>query len=69
MAQAARPRAVTRLMLLLVVPYWINEILRAFAFRVMFGTGGVINGVLIGLRADCASPSTSSAPTSRSMPA
>ncbi len=35
-------------MLLLVVPYWINEILRAFAFRVMFGTGGVINGVLIG---------------------
>jgi spermidine/putrescine transport system permease protein len=49
MAQAARPRAVTRLMLMLVVPYWINEILRAFAFRVLFGTGGVLNGVLIGL--------------------
>ena len=49
MAQVARPETVTRLMLLLVVPYWINEILRAFAFRVMFGTGGVINGVLVGL--------------------
>ncbi len=49
LAQVARPRAVTRYMLLLVIPYWINEILRAFAFRVLFGTGGVINGVLIGL--------------------
>ena len=33
-------KALTRLMLLLVIPYWINEILRAFAFRVLFGTGG-----------------------------
>ena len=36
-------------MLLLVIPYWINEILRAFAFRVLFGTGGVINEILIGI--------------------
>ena len=49
MAQVARPRVVLRLMLLLIVPYWINEILRAFAFRVMMGTGGVINNVLIGV--------------------
>ena len=49
LAQVARPKIVTRLMLLLVVPYWINEILRAFAFRVLFGTGGVINGMLIRL--------------------
>jgi len=49
MAQVAKPRVVLRLMLLLVVPYWVNEILRAFAFRVMMGTGGVINGVLLGL--------------------
>jgi spermidine/putrescine transport system permease protein len=48
MAQVAKPRAVLRLMLLLVVPYWVNEILRAFAFRVMMGTGGVINNILIG---------------------
>jgi spermidine/putrescine transport system permease protein len=36
-------------MLLLVVPYWVNEILRAFAFRVLLGTGGVINNILLGL--------------------
>lgn len=48
MAQVARPAVTTRLMLLLVIPYWINEILRAFAFRVLFGTGGVINAMLIG---------------------
>jgi spermidine/putrescine transport system permease protein len=48
MARVAKPRVMTRLMLLLVVPYWVNEILRAFAFRVMMGTGGVINGLLIG---------------------
>ena len=47
MGQVARPGVVLRLMLLLIIPYWINEILRAFAFRVMMGTGGVINNVLI----------------------
>ena len=49
MAQGARVNTVTRLMLLLVIPYWINEILRAFAFLVLFGTGGVLNDVLVGL--------------------
>ncbi len=49
MAQVARPKAAARLMLLLIVPYWVNEILRAFAFRVMFGTGGIINQALLGL--------------------
>lgn len=35
-----------RLMVIgLIVPFWINEILRAFAFRVLFGATGVINGV------------------------
>ena len=48
MAQVAKPRVVLRLMLLLIVPYWVNEVLRAFAFRVLMGTGGVINNVLIG---------------------
>jgi spermidine/putrescine transport system permease protein len=48
MAQVAKPRVVLRLMLLLIIPYWINEVLRAFAFRVLMGTGGVINNVLIG---------------------
>ena len=43
MAQVAPKKAVVRLMLLLIIPYWVNEILRAFAFRVLLGTGGVIN--------------------------
>ncbi len=35
--------------LLLIIPYWVNEILRAFAFRIIFGDSGVINTVLVGL--------------------
>ncbi len=35
--------------LLLIIPYWVNEILRAFAFRIIFGTSGVINTALLGL--------------------
>ncbi|MCQ8784167.1 ABC transporter permease [Mangrovibrevibacter kandeliae] len=35
-----------RLMVLgLIVPFWINEILRAFAFRIIFGSTGLINGL------------------------
>jgi spermidine/putrescine transport system permease protein len=49
MAQVAKPPTVLKLMLLLVIPYWINEILRAFAFRILFGSGGLINQTLIGL--------------------
>ena len=49
MAQAARPRRVRLLLLLLIAPYWVNEVLRAFAFRVIFATGGVLNAVLTGL--------------------
>ncbi|MFV2034413.1 MAG: ABC transporter permease [Halocynthiibacter sp.] len=37
------------LALLLIIPYWINEILRAFALRIIFGDSGVINTVLMGL--------------------
>jgi spermidine/putrescine transport system permease protein len=37
-----------RLMVLsLIVPFWVNEILRAFAFRIMFGSAGVINTFLM----------------------
>ncbi len=35
-----------RLMVIgLIVPFWVNEILRAFAFRVLFGSTGLVNGV------------------------
>lgn len=37
-----------RLMVIaLIIPYWVNEILRAFAFRIMFGSSGVINDFLM----------------------
>ncbi len=37
------------LVLLLIIPYWINEILRAFAFRIIFGDSGVINELLMSM--------------------
>ncbi len=39
-----------RLMVLsLIVPFWINEILRAFSFKILFGTTGIINNFLVGV--------------------
>ncbi len=46
MAQTTTAARVRLMMLLLIVPYWINEILRAFAFRVIFGGSGVLNTTL-----------------------
>jgi spermidine/putrescine transport system permease protein len=46
MAQVATAARVRLLLLLLIAPYWINEVLRAFAFRVMFAGSGVLNRVL-----------------------
>ncbi len=34
------------LVVMLIIPYWINEILRAFALRIIFGETGLINEVL-----------------------
>ncbi|MFT5111263.1 MAG: spermidine/putrescine transport system permease protein [Parasphingorhabdus sp.] len=37
-----------RLMVLaLIIPYWVNELLRAFAFKIMLGTNGIINSFLL----------------------
>lgn len=37
-----------RLMVLsLIIPFWVNEILRAFAFKIMFGSTGIINAFLL----------------------
>ena len=49
LAQVARGRMARVLAIALIVPYWINEILRAFAFRIIFGASGIINSILIGL--------------------
>lgn len=49
LAQVARGGMARLLILSLVVPFWVNEILRAFAFRILFGDIGVINTMLKGL--------------------
>lgn len=49
MAQVAKGGKARLLILCLILPFWVNEILRAFAFRILFGTGGVFNVVLQGL--------------------
>ena len=38
----------SRLMVMsLIVPFWVNELLRAFAFKIMFGTTGIVNNTLL----------------------
>jgi spermidine/putrescine transport system permease protein len=49
LAQVAGPSRLRLLMLLLIVPFWVNEILRAFALRILFGTSGLLNNLLIAL--------------------
>jgi spermidine/putrescine transport system permease protein len=48
-AQVGTPQKIRMIMLGLVVPYWVNEILRAFALRLMLVTKGLINNVLVAL--------------------
>ena len=45
-AQVAKGGYARSMILLLILPFWVNEILRAFSFRILFGTSGVINAVL-----------------------
>ena len=46
----ARGLGIARLfVVLLIIPYWVNEILRAFAFRIIFGSNGILNVVLMNL--------------------
>ncbi len=33
----------------LIIPYWINEILRAFAFKIIFGHTGLINEAMLAM--------------------
>lgn len=44
LAQSVQGGSKRLLVLALIVPFWINEILRAFAFRILFGATGVVNG-------------------------
>jgi spermidine/putrescine transport system permease protein len=47
MAQVAKPSTLRKYMLLLITPYWVNEILRAFAFGILFGTSGLLNTIML----------------------
>ncbi|MCB1377835.1 MAG: ABC transporter permease [Alphaproteobacteria bacterium] len=47
MAQSGTAQKVRMLMLALIVPYWVNEILRAFALRLLLASKGVINQTLM----------------------
>jgi spermidine/putrescine transport system permease protein len=49
MAQSGSVQKVRLIMLGLIVPYWINEILRAFAIRLLLASKGLINQILMGL--------------------
>ncbi len=49
LAQSAHGGWARLMVLSLIVPFWVNEILRAFAFRIMFGAAGVINTFLISI--------------------
>lgn len=49
LAQVARGGVARLMVLSLIVPFWVNEILRAFAFRILFGSTGVINSTLLWL--------------------
>ena len=48
MAKVANPNAARLLIVSLIIPFWINELLRSFALRILFAGEGVINNFLIG---------------------
>ena len=49
LAQVARGGKARLLVLFLIIPFWINELLRAFAFRILFGEEGTINAILLSI--------------------
>ncbi len=49
MAQAGTAQKVRLIMLGLIVPYWVNEILRAFSLRLLLASKGLINQAMMGL--------------------
>lgn len=49
MAQVARGPRAGLFIVLLIIPYWVNEILRTFAWYILLSRGGPINAALVGL--------------------
>ena len=48
MAKVANPNSARLLIVSLIIPFWINELLRSFALRILFAGEGVINNILMG---------------------
>ena len=48
MAKVASPNTSRLLIVSLIIPFWINELLRSFALRILFAGEGVINNFLLG---------------------
>jgi spermidine/putrescine transport system permease protein len=49
LAKAAPPNRAALLVIALIVPYWVNELLRAFAWFLMMARNGLFNTVLLEL--------------------
>jgi len=47
LAQVAQGGWARLMVLALIIPYWVNELLRAFAFKIMLGTAGIFNKFLL----------------------
>lgn len=47
MAQRASIGRLRLLFLLLIIPYWVNDVLRAFAFRILLSDGGFVNSLMM----------------------
>ncbi|MGV0758563.1 ABC transporter permease [Tistrella mobilis] len=49
LAQVATRRRAATIMLILIIPFWINEVLRTFAWYIILALNGPLNGLLLGL--------------------
>ncbi|MBN9218129.1 MAG: ABC transporter permease [Mesorhizobium sp.] len=47
MAQSALPQRLRLLFVFLILPYWINEVLRVFAIRLLLSNSGIVNTLLL----------------------
>ena len=45
----ASPKARTWIMMLLIVPFWTNALIRIYGWKILFSTSGPINAALIGI--------------------
>ena len=49
LAQVASRRRAATVMLVLIIPFWINEVLRTFAWYIILALNGPLNGLLLAL--------------------